>query len=154
MQPESSVNSREAGRLVSGHVVRRDAATVVSDIADVPSQILTVFLAGIAILVHAIVVAEGEYDASFYGWFAAQLCVLLFGAWWFRRQAARMGSGLIVSPLLVAAGLFALLWEWGTRSIWGSGQAFEVVTMTVIRNLVLGLAMVMCGRRISGWRSP
>jgi len=138
MQSESS--SGKVRPLVGHTVGRRDESQMAT--ADVSSQGITLLLVSVAILVHAIVVADGRYGMMFYGWFAIQIALMLTGAWYFRQLVIRMGANLIVSPLLVVAGQAAPIWELGSRHFMGAGQPFEIVTMTAIRNLVLGLAVV------------
>ncbi|WP_197441518.1 transglutaminase-like domain-containing protein [Thalassoglobus neptunius] len=102
---------------------------------------MTLFLATIAVLVHAIVVADNQFGTMFWGCLLLQISAMLVGAWSFRRRIEHLGHDLFVSPLLVLAGLSALVWEGVSRQFLDSGQPFEIITMSAIRNLVLGLAI-------------
>lgn len=137
MQPDAMLPENASGAPLQGHLVRgrRDGEAGTTDV-------LTVFLAGISLAVYSIVAADGVFGLPFYLWLVSQLAVMFIAAYALRRQAIRSGRELIVSPLLVSAALAALVWEWATRTFLGSGQPFEVVTMSAVRNLVFGLAIV------------
>ncbi|MEW4489937.1 transglutaminase-like domain-containing protein [Thalassoglobus sp. JC818] len=113
----------------------------IDDLSSTSSQLMTLLLAAIAVLVHAIVVADEHYGALFWGCLLLQTFGMLIASWWFRRRIERLGHDLFVSPLLVLAGLSALAWEGISRQFLDSGQPFEIITMSAIRNLVIGLAI-------------
>jgi len=103
---------------------------------------MTLGLAAIAVMVHAIVVANGRIDGTSIAWAAGLVIAMVLAAVVLRRLAQRNSDVMATSPLLVAAAAGALIWEWVARAAFEAGQPFEIVTMTVVRNLVLGLGAV------------
>src|SRR5207248_3175052 len=77
-----------------------------------------------------------------------QAAVVTLAAWCFRRGTpdARNASSA-VSPVLVL--VVALTWMWEPLGRWllGPGRPLEIVMMTGLRNLMLGLAAAACWRK-------
>ena len=142
MPPEPPMGEAKPDLTLSGHVVQRAKQEQSTAISDPTSQLVALFLASLALLIHEILVADGVYGSWFYLWLFIEIVGMLIAAWLFRRHAIKVGRKLIVSPILVFLGLFALLSEWCSREFFGAGQPFEIVTMSAVRNLVWGLAIV------------
>lgn len=140
--PSATPSGDPSGTLLQGHRVRRSMPSEVGTTTDLLSQVLALTLVSVALVVHAIVAADGDLGPLFYGWLAGQLSVMLIAACVLRCRAVGSTRKLIVSPVLVMAALFALLWEWISRTFLDAGQPFEVVTMSAVRNLMFGLAIV------------
>lgn len=112
------------------------------DRAALPLQGLVALLAAVAIATFAIAEADGAFQSRHAAMLAGQGIVIALGAWSLRRRSRRRAAPPMVSPLLVLLGLLPLAWEPVNRGIFGNGLPFELLTMSVLRNIVLGLAVL------------
>lgn len=141
MQPDGTPDQKSLQ--VHGHrIAHRREKSDSFLITDVLSQFMTLLLACISASVYAIVVADGEFGWASVSWLLVQIGSVLTGAWYVRRRAVEQVEPPIVSPLIVIAGILALFWEGFSRTILQAGLPFELLTMGVIRNLILSLAVV------------
>lgn len=121
-------------------VKRRSAET--QQIAESSSQVVSIFLAMIAASVYSVVAADDDFSWSSVLWLAVLFGFVTLGAWFVRRLAVRSGHTPIIAPVIVIVGLLALAWESYSRIFLQAGLPFELLTMSVIRNLILALAVV------------
>jgi len=110
-------------------------------------QGLTALLGGLAVIAFAVVEADGPFQKQDAVCLILWLSVMACGGAGMRRLARRWTTPPSVSPLLVLLAVSPLAWELLSRGLLGSGRPFEVLTMSVLRNLVVGLAVLGPWRR-------
>ncbi|AMV18290.1 transglutaminase-like domain-containing protein [Planctomyces sp. SH-PL14] len=117
------------------------------DRASLPLQVLVALLAAVAITTFAIVEADGLFQGRHAAILAGQGIAIALGGWALRRRSRRWAVPPMASPLLVLLGLLPLAWEPIRRQFLGGGLPFELLTMRVLRNVILGLALLSPWRR-------
>jgi hypothetical protein len=80
-------------------------------------------------------------------WFAASVAIQGTAVLIAALGCRRMRDVLVVSPLLVAVAIATYGWEPVGRWFFESGRPLEIVVMTGMRNLMLGLAAAGCWRK-------
>lgn len=118
------------------------------DRASLPLQVLVALLAAVAITTFAIVEADGLFQGRDAATLAGQGMAIALGGWALRRRSRRSAVPPLASPLLVLLGLLPLAWEPVNRQFLGDGLPFELLTMSVLRNVILGLALLSPWRRL------
>lgn len=111
-------------------------------VTPISMQVGSMLLGLIAVSMFEVVVADQQFDSTFWLRISLAWGGVLAGAIWLRRIAARWPEPPFVSPILVLAGLVGPLGELSRRAIWGTGLPFELATMAMLRNIVLALALV------------
>ncbi|MBS0265000.1 MAG: hypothetical protein JSS02_23910 [Planctomycetes bacterium] len=111
---------------------------------------LTMIVALLAAIVFA--AAESERSGIRRGVVAGlvvQAFFLTAGAWFFRRWKRAGHDFRIASPVLILIVALTLLAEPLGRWLWHWGRPAEIVVMSSMRNLMLGLAAVACWRQFA-----
>jgi hypothetical protein len=76
-----------------------------------------------------------------------EAAIVLAAAWCFRRANHLRVDAPIISPILIAVVVLTFVWEPFSRWMFDAGKPFELLVMTGMRNLMLGLAAAACWRR-------
>ena len=128
--------------LVGHRVQIHSAKSSPESLTKLSSQLLSISLALLAVSTYSIVVADGAQGVGFWARLTLQTLVILGGASLARLYAPQQSTLTpIISPLLVLLAFGALGWEWISRSLLGNGLPFEMITMAVVRNVVIGLSI-------------
>jgi protein-glutamine gamma-glutamyltransferase len=111
-------------------------------------QLSVLAMAMIAVATFAVSKANGRtFEPAALLWLTAQLGVMSIVAWRMRRLSHVWREPPAIAPILVALGILAIGWEFLSRRWLGEGQPFEVLTMSALRNIVLGLGAASVWRR-------
>lgn len=117
------------------------------DRAPAPLQWLILALSALSITLFAIAEADGAFRWIHGIWLVAQLALVLGGSWGLRQLVGDRAHPPAVSPLLVALGLLPVVAEPIRRMAFGAGMPFELLTLSVLRNVILGLALLSPWKR-------
>lgn len=134
------------GRLEAASSQTNGAIEVVSG----PLQILSVTLALVALLILAVVDADGAFSAPITIWFSLQAASLAAGSFWGRRFAISHKTVPGASPLLLMLTMSSILWEPVTRSLFAAGRPLELLVMHALGAAVWGLAFVSTWQKYQG----
>ena len=109
-------------------------------------QIIATILAMLAVSTFAVICADGVATVGLGIWLLAQLLLMAGGGWMMRRLSRVRTEPPAVSAVLVVLGLIPLIGEWPMRVLWDIGHPLEMITMCVVRNVVIGLAIMSVWR--------
>jgi len=121
-----------------------------TEVVSVSLQILSVALALIALLILAVVDADGAFSVSITIWFSLQAISLVIGTMWARRVSASRSTTPTISSFLLLLAVSSFLWEPITRGIWGIGRPLEMLVMHALGAAVWGLALVSLWQKYQG----
>lgn len=121
-----------------------------TEVASISLQALSVTLALIALLILAVVDADGVFSVPLTLWFSLQAVLLIGGAIWIRRISTSHSTTPTISPFLLMLAVSSFLWEPIGRGVWGIGRPLEILVMHALGAAVWGLALVSLWQKYQG----
>lgn len=115
-----------------------------------PLQMLTVTLAIVALLILAVVDADGSLSVPLVIWFSLQAISLAMGAFWLRRRSVGRSIPPAISPFLLMLAISSFLWEPIARRLFAVGRPLEMLVMHALGAAVWGLALVSLWQKNQG----
>ncbi|HWL06838.1 MAG TPA: transglutaminase-like domain-containing protein [Planctomicrobium sp.] len=121
-----------------------------TEVTSISLQVLSVTLALIALLILAVVDADGAFSVPLTVWFSLQAVSLAIGAVWIRRFSASRSTAPTISPFLLILAVSSFLWEPIARGMFTTGRPLEMLVMHALGAAVWGLALGSLWQKYQG----
>lgn len=137
MQRDPSVDYEHLA--VVAHHSPRCGGDLSHEVSSLRLQVNVQLLAVTAVAICSIVVSEDRWSSKNVAFLSFQVVCMVLASWKLRHLAKSWSEPPALSPVIVLLGVGQLAWIAIDQHFFDGGQPFEVTSMLVLRNIVLGL---------------